>query len=153
MDQFDRSDRPGQPHGAGTLSSHRGLPDNPAQNRRLPGSGGSNNPIHPRPGITAAAGNGNLTNLPLPPPRPPPPPMPTGRSKTLTSSAPISSSQVIALAREAMQDALRHADQQVGDGADINNALKPGLTIDLSGKRIQKLPDEVVDIIMNKLER
>ncbi|CAK7270958.1 RAM signaling network component [Sporothrix epigloea] len=153
MDQSERFDRPGQPHGAGTLSSHRGLPDNPAQNRRLPGSSGSNNPIHPRPGITAAAGNGNLTNLPLPPPRPPPPPMPTGRSKTLTASAPISSSQVIALAREAMQDALRHADQQVGDGGDINNVLKPGLTIDLSAKRIQKLPDEVVDIIMNKLER
>lgn len=80
--------------------------------------------------------------------------MPTIRgASTLTASAPIAASQVIALAREAMKDALRHTDQQVGDGGDINNEMTPGLTIDLSRKNIQRLPDEVVDIIMNKLER
>lgn len=33
------------------------------------------------------------------------------------------------------------------------STLKPGLTIDLSRKRIQKLPDEMVDIIKDELER
>lgn len=82
--------------------------------------------------------------------------MPTGlrgSAGSLTASAPIAASQVIALAREAMKDALRHTDQQAGISSDINNELKPGLTIDLSRKNIQRLPDEVVDIIMNKLER
>ncbi|CAK7224953.1 RAM signaling network component [Sporothrix bragantina] len=153
MDGPDRSDRPGLPLGAGTQSTGRGLPGNPAQNRRLPGSSGSNIPIPPIPSIAAAAGNVNLANIPIPPPPPPPPPMPMGRAGTLTASAPIAASQVIALAREAMKDALRHTDQQAGDGGDINNELKPGLTIDLSRKNIQRLPDEVVDIIMNKLER
>ncbi|CAK7204583.1 RAM signaling network component [Sporothrix eucalyptigena] len=152
MDRSDRPDRPGLPLGAGTQSTGRGLPENPAQNRRLPGSSGSNIPIPPIPTISTATGNVNLANIPIPPP-PPPPPMPTGRAGSLTASAPIAASQVIALAREAMKDALRHTNQQVGDGGDINNELKPGLTIDLSRKNIQRLPDEVVDIIMNKLER
>ncbi|KAL1898865.1 RAM signaling network component [Sporothrix stenoceras] len=159
MDRPDRSDRPGLPLGAGTQSTGRGgLPENPAQNRRLPGSSGSNIPIPPIPANVAAAANGNvnLASIPIPPPPPPPPPMPTGLRSgagTLTASAPIAASQVIALAREAMKDAMRHSDQQAGDGGDINNELKPGLTIDLSRKNIQRLPDEVVDIIMNKLER
>jgi hypothetical protein len=69
------------------------------------------------------------------------------------ASAPLSSGQVIAMAREAMRDALRDTNQQVGDAREVNSELKPGLTIDLSRKNIQKLPDEVVDMIMNKLER
>ncbi|CAK7263795.1 RAM signaling network component [Sporothrix epigloea] len=153
MDHSDRYDRPGLPHGVGTLPASRGLPDNPAQNRRLPGSSGSNHPIHSRPNNTAAAGNGNLSSLHLPPPHPPPPPMPTGRLRKLTTSTALSAGEVIALAREAMKDALQHADQQAGDDGDIDNELKPGLTIDLSYKNIQKLPEEVVDIVMNKLER
>ncbi len=76
-----------------------------------------------------------------------------GIGSSLTASAPIAASQVIALTREAMKEALRHTDQQAGDGSDMNGELKLGLTIDLSRKNIQKLPDEVVDIVMNKLER
>ena len=62
-------------------------------------------------------------------------------------------SQVITLAKQAMRDALRDSDQQAGDAGGVGNDLKPGLTIDLSRKGIQKLPDEVVDIIKNELER
>lgn len=63
------------------------------------------------------------------------------------------SSQVIALAREAMRDALLDSNQQTGDTSDMGSAVKFGLTINLSDKNIQKLPEEVVDIIRNKLER
>ena len=52
-----------------------------------------------------------------------------------------------------MRDALRESDQQAGDTSGVSTDLKPGLTIDLSRKNIQKLPDEVVDIIKNELER
>lgn len=62
----------------------------------------------------------------------------------------MSSSQVIALARDAMQNALLDNEQQ---SAAVNSDLKPGVTIDLSRKGIQKLPEEVVDIIKNELER
>ena len=67
--------------------------------------------------------------------------------------APIAASQVIALAREAMRDALRDSDQQAGDASEVSSDLKPGLTVNLSHKNIQRLPNEVVDIMMNKLER
>jgi len=52
-----------------------------------------------------------------------------------------------------MRDALRDNDQQAGDTTGVNSDMQPGLTIDLSRKNIQKLPDEVVDIIKDKLER
>lgn len=157
MDRPERLDRPGMSSlGASNQTSGRGLPDNPAPNRRLPGSSGSIVPVPPIPANHAnhanhsSNGSFNIASIPIPPP--PPPSAPNNRS-SLSASAPIAASQVIALAREAMKEALRHTDQQAGDGNDVSNELKPGLTIDLSRKNIQKLPDEVVDIIMNKLER
>ncbi|KAG7135907.1 Leucine-rich repeat-containing protein sog2 like [Verticillium longisporum] len=72
---------------------------------------------------------------------------------TLSASTPISSAQVIALAREAMQNALRENESQAAEASAVSNDLKPGVTIDLSRKGIQKLPEEVVDIIKNELER
>lgn len=133
-------------------SSSRGLPDKPG--RRLPGSGSNVVPMTSLPPKIAAAvgvnGSFNIASIPIPPP--PQPSVPNLRS-SLSASAPMQASQVIALAREAMKEALRHTDQQAGSGNDVSNELKPGLTIDLSRKNIQKLPEEVVDIIMNKLER
>ncbi|CRJ80507.1 hypothetical protein BN1708_000280, partial [Verticillium longisporum] len=86
------------------------------------------------------------------------PPMPNIRNTsssnaTLSASTPISSAQVIALAREAMQNALRENESQAAEASAVSNDLKPGVTIDLSRKGIQKLPEEVVDIIKNELER
>ncbi|OAA55892.1 cell morphogenesis protein [Niveomyces insectorum RCEF 264] len=162
MDRLDRLDRSGLPLGATIQSSSaaRGLPENPAQGRRVPvpTAGNTTVPLPPVPASLATpAGVASITKVAVPPPPPPPPPPSpppsTMLKSTLTASAPIAASQVIALAREAMKDALRHTGQQVGDDDDVSNELKPGLTIDLSRKNIQRLPDEVVDIIMNKLER
>ncbi|GKT87306.1 RAM signaling pathway protein [Colletotrichum tofieldiae] len=75
----------------------------------------------------------------------------TGAS--LTASAPMTSAQVIALARDAMQSALHENESQAAEASAVSTELKPGVTIDLSRKGIQKLPDEVVDIIKNELER
>lgn len=61
----------------------------------------------------------------------------------------MSSNQVIALVKEAMDNALEQHRTQAGEASD----LVTGVTIDLSRKNIQKLPDEIVDIIKNELER
>lgn len=75
---------------------------------------------------------------------------PSNANLSASAAAPMSSGQVIALAREAMQNALLDNQQQ---SAAVSSDLKPGVTIDLSRKGIQKLPEEVVDIIKNELER
>ncbi|KAK4101978.1 hypothetical protein N658DRAFT_558654 [Parathielavia hyrcaniae] len=118
----------------------RGLPDNPAQARRA----------------IAAAALANPT---------PPPPVPSLRDVTsttnLSAGQPVSPSQVLAMAREAMRaahenEAMRAAHEneaQAAEAGGVSDTPKPGLTIDLSRKKIQTLPEEVVDIIKDELER
>ncbi|KAI1447591.1 RAM signaling pathway protein-domain-containing protein [Annulohypoxylon stygium] len=92
---------------------------------------------------------------------PPPPPIPeqfntaaNGSSNSmLSASGPLSTNQVISLARQAMDSALRENETQAAGASGVSTELKPGVTIDLSRKNIQALPDEVVDIIKNELER
>ena len=112
-------------------SASRGLPSNPAQGvRRLQTS---------------------ISNMP------PPPPIPeqfqSAMNTNLSASGPISAGQVISLAREAMKSALQDNESQAAGANGVNTELKPGVTIDLSRRNIQELPDEVVDIIKNELER
>ncbi|KND94041.1 Leucine-rich repeat-containing protein sog2 [Tolypocladium ophioglossoides CBS 100239] len=120
---------------AAQSSAVRGLPENPAQGRRpVPNS--------------AAMSNG---------PPPPPPPVPSLRSAssnaTLSASNLTSPSQVITLAREAMRNALESEKSQAAEAGAVGAGLRSGVTIDLSRKNIQKLPEEVVDIVKNELER
>lgn len=72
-------------------------------------------------------------------------------SSSLSAHIPISAGQVVALAREAMRNALGENQTQTTDGKGMD--VRTGVTIDLSHKRIQTFPDEVVDIIKNELER
>ncbi|KAJ4016608.1 RAM signaling network component [Fusarium irregulare] len=84
-----------------------------------------------------------------------PPPIPNLRSVPSSSSlstASMSAAQVISLAREAMQNAIESESQAAEAGA-VGTGLRTGVTIDLSRKGIQKLPDEVVDIVKGELER
>lgn len=71
----------------------------------------------------------------------------------LSVSPPTSAGKVISLAREAMKSALRDNESQAAEASGVSTELKPGVTIDLSRKNIQELPDEVVDIIKHELER
>lgn len=109
----------------------RGLPDNPAQARRA----------------IAAAALANPT---------PPPPVPSLRdvpsSSNLSAGQPVSPNQVLAMAREAMRVAHEN-EAKAAEASGVSNTLKPGLTIDLSRKKIQTLPEEIVDIIKDELER
>ncbi|KAK6072439.1 RAM signaling pathway protein [Seiridium cupressi] len=112
-------------------AASRGLPTNPAQGlRRLQTS---------------------ISNMP------PPPPIPEkfqqSSSSNLSVPSPMSANKVIALAREAMRSAIRDNESQAAEASGVSTELKPGVTIDLSRRNIQELPDEVVDIIKNELER
>jgi hypothetical protein len=117
-------------------SLSRGLPTNPAQGiRRIP-----------------------LPTFSMPPLPPPPIPEKYNMSSAasgakLSASSPMSSAQVINLAREAMKAALQDNESQAAEASGVSNDLKPGVTIDLSRRNIEYLPDEVVDIIKNELER
>ena len=74
-------------------------------------------------------------------------------NSALSAQTGISASEVVALAREAMRNALEENQTKAAETSGVSNELKPGVTIDLSHKNIQKFPEEVVDIIKNELER
>jgi hypothetical protein len=71
----------------------------------------------------------------------------------MPAQIPISASQVVALARDAMKNALEENQSKAGETSGMSNELKPGVTIDLSHKNIQRFPEEVIDIIKTELER
>ncbi|KAI1281685.1 RAM signaling pathway protein [Xylaria sp. FL0933] len=128
-----------QPHS----STSRGLPINPAQGvRRIPLPTFNMPPPPPPPPIP------EKYNVP-----PPPPPASAVSGASLSASGPMSASQVINLAREKMKSALQDNESQAAEASGVSNELKPGVTIDLSRMNIKYLPDEVVDVIKNELER
>lgn len=55
--------------------------------------------------------------------------------------------------REALQNALYEAETQAQTASGVSADIKTGVTIDLSRKNIQNLPDEVIDIIKGPIER
>ena len=74
-------------------------------------------------------------------------------NSSLTAQRRTSGSQLVELAKEAMRNALEENKTQASDAGGIGNEIKAGVTIDLSHQSIQQLPDEVIDIIKNELER
>lgn len=52
-----------------------------------------------------------------------------------------------------MKKAVEENESQAAEASGVSNDLKPGVTVNLSHKNIQKLPEEVVDIIKDQLER
>lgn len=74
-------------------------------------------------------------------------------SSILQASTCTTSSQAIALAREAMRHALENEQSQAAEAGAVRAGLRSGITVDLSRKNIQTLPEEVVDIVKDELER
>jgi hypothetical protein len=120
-------DRPTGPLGAATQSTGRPMPDNGVLNRQVLSN------------TARRAPNSTLHLVPS--------------NTSLSSQTPITASQVIDLAKEAMKNALEENETKAAEASGVSNGLKPGVTIDLSHKNIQNFPDEVVDIIKNELER
>ncbi|KAF4984650.1 hypothetical protein FZEAL_226 [Fusarium zealandicum] len=132
---MERPDRhAGSSVGAASQTVPRSLPENHISGRRpVPNS--------------AATSNG---------PPPPPPPIPNLRkvpsNSSLSTAGGMSSAQVVNLAREAMRNALE-SENKAAEASAVGTGLKTGVTIDLSRKGIQKLPEEVVDVVKGELER
>jgi hypothetical protein len=120
-------ERPSGPLGAATQSTGRPMVDNGALNR---------------PTLSNTARRGPNPTVRLVP-----------SNSSLSVQTPLTPSQVIALAQEAMKNALEENETKAAEASGVSNELKPGVTIDLSHKSIQVFPDEVVDIIKNELER
>lgn len=116
----------GPPLGAATQSSGRAT-DGPASTRQLPPNSDT---MRRMPSLQRMPSDGSMF-----------------------TSTPTSTAQVVALAKEAMQNALEENQTKSGGTAGITNELKPGITIDMSHKNIQRFPEEVVDIIKSELER
>lgn len=75
-------------------------------------------------------------------------------SSSLTSQTPATTSQIIAVAKEAMTIAIEENQTKAAEASGVSTELKPGVTLDLSHKGIQKeFPDEVIDVIKVELER
>jgi hypothetical protein len=123
----------GPPLGAATQSTGRPLLDDNGFPRPAPLN--TVRRIVPNPAILHAVPN-------------PPPPV-----DLPDPNAPLSEGQVVALVQDAMKHALEENQTKAAEASGVSNELKPGVTIDLSHKRIQTFPEEVVDIIKNDLER
>ncbi|KXJ97195.1 RAM signaling pathway protein [Microdochium bolleyi] len=117
----------------------RGLPSNPSQTRRVaqpPATAILAPQYPPYADRNHHPQNSSASNL-----------------SAMSSPAPLSSNQVINIAREAMNNALMDNESQAAEASGVSNELKPGITIDLSRRNIQELPEGVVDIIKHELER
>ncbi|KAF7858451.1 hypothetical protein EAF04_009052 [Stromatinia cepivora] len=122
----------GPPLGAAIMSSGR-----PKLENGLPGPGSGSGP---RPQNLSASRRGPMVRH-------------AQSNSSLSSKLPLSQGQVIALAREYMNKALEENIVKATESSAVSNELKPGVTIDLSHKHIQRFPEEVVEIIKVELER
>lgn len=104
-----------------------------------------------------------LTAMParrmVPPPQQPQPPTQQkqhqhqqSRAGTVPPAVPLSPGQVVAIVREARKKALQGDDSRAVADTDADS-IKPGITLDLIAKNIPTLPDEVVEILRNGVER
>ncbi|KAK4453547.1 RAM signaling pathway protein-domain-containing protein [Podospora aff. communis PSN243] len=106
-------------------------------------------PPQPRPGPATGPGP-TATGLPTPGP----PGVTTAAATAPANATPLSPGQVTALVRDARKKALGDDDSRTPADAPVGaDGLKPGITLDLIGKNIPALPDEVVDILRNGVER
>lgn len=118
---------PGPPLGSATQSTGRPMMDTPTTTRPQPPNAGT---VRRIPSLQHMPSNGSMS-----------------------TQIPISAAQVVSLAKEAMRNALEENQTKAGGTTGMTNELKPGITIDMSHKNIQRFPDEVVDIIKTELER
>ncbi|KAI9828578.1 MAG: hypothetical protein M1819_006570 [Sarea resinae] len=65
----------------------------------------------------------------------------------------LDENDVVELFRSATDAARQETQRPVADAGGTNGNLRPGLTIDLGHKQIQRIPDEVIDIIKDEIER
>jgi hypothetical protein len=78
---------------------------------------------------------------------------PTTTMRFESRKPPISDRQCIELADETIKAAKREEEKKGTANEALRGGLKPGLTIDLCHKNIERIPDEVVDLMADEIER
>lgn len=68
------------------------------------------------------------------------------------SQSQLSPEDIISLAREAIETS-RDEVRRSGEGTASTELQQPGVTVDLGHKNITRLPEEVIDIIKDEIER
>jgi hypothetical protein len=66
---------------------------------------------------------------------------------------PISDDEVVALAKAAFEHSRQDINHRAAAETPRELQQQPGITIDLGHKNIARLPDEVIDVIRDEIER
>lgn len=77
------------------------------------------------------------------------------RSTASTSAGPrlLSPEETIELARRAVENGIQETKRSLAGSEAVSDVVKPKLTIDLGHSNIVRLPEAVVDIIKDEVER
>lgn len=65
----------------------------------------------------------------------------------------LTQEETMELARRAVENGLRETKRSLAGSEDVSDAVKPKLTIDLGYSNIVRIPEPVVDIIKDEVER
>lgn len=89
----------------------------------------------------------------------PPNPLPAAEPSQTNSNRPpvvsrlLTQEETMELARRAVENGLRETKRSLAGSEDVSDAVKPKLTIDLGYSNIVRIPEPVVDIIKDEVER
>ncbi|KAJ5172442.1 hypothetical protein N7492_005035 [Penicillium capsulatum] len=78
---------------------------------------------------------------------------PSGSSKSTPSSKILSHEDTIELARRAVESGIQDTKRSLAGSEAVTDVVKPKLTIDLGHSHISRIPEPVVDIIKDEVER
>lgn len=78
---------------------------------------------------------------------------PSSGSKQPSNSKPLSHEETIELARRAVESGIQDTKRSLAGSEAVTDVVKPKLTIDLGHSHIVRIPEPVVDIIKDEVER
>lgn len=78
---------------------------------------------------------------------------PSGSSKHSSSSKHLTAEETIELARYAVESGIQETKRSLAGSEAVTDVVKPKLTIDLGHSHIVRIPEPVVDIIKDEVER
>lgn len=78
---------------------------------------------------------------------------PGSSSRSTSGSKILSHEDTIELARHAVESGIQDTKRSLAGSEAVTDVVKPKLTIDLGHSHISRIPDQVVDIIKDEVER
>ena len=87
------------------------------------------------------------------PSNPPPELVPAQTNRPPVVARLLTQEETLELTRRAVENGLRETKRSLAGSEDVSEAVKPKLTIDLGHSNIVRIPEPVVDIIKDEVER